>query len=94
MEFARVFTGYLDREGYSYSDIHRMIGRSRSWVGRIASGAQLPTNADTIRQLASAVGAPADEFFIAAGRVPDDVHDWITTDTRALPAIRKMMEDQ
>ena len=76
------------RLGKNLRDLAADVGVSASFLSRIERGEHLRISNLRIVRLADALGVPADDVYLCAGRVPPDVERYVLAN---LPRVRRSM---
>lgn len=71
-EFPRYLKSLIDRSGYSYGDIERLTGVSRSYLSLVCRGKRKnPPSPEVLRKLAGPLGVRHADLMEAAGHVAE-----------------------
>jgi len=80
-------------KGYSLRKFAELVGLSPTYVSQVEQGKiQRPPTAERVRTMAELLGQDPDEWIALAGRIPEDVHDIIKGEPRAMPALLRAAE--
>lgn len=92
MDFGKRLRELRLARGLNQRKLAGRVGIDFTYLSKIETGKMPPPSQDTIKKLAGALDADADELLVLADKVPDDVKD-VVTQSRELPAFLREIKD-
>lgn len=91
MKLGSIIRKQRTSDGISLTKMAQRLRISKSHLSRIERNRETALSRRLLVRISRALRVEMDSIFIAAGRVPDDVAQWIVSTPGALEQLRKQM---